>query len=142
MKRWTLAFVALLAVLVLGATDLRYAYSAAAVPSAAAADTALSPAMIALGDSIFHGRVGGGICFTCHGPTGKGMPGLAPDLTDATWLHGDGSYDFIVKLVTVGVPKPRGVVAAPMLPKGGAKLSMAQVLAVSAFVYSLSDTVR
>ncbi len=139
MKRWTFAFAALLAVLVLGATDLRNAHPAAAVPAAAAGDTALSPAMIALGDSIFHGRVGGGICFTCHGPTGKGMPGLAPDLTDATWLHGDGSYDFIVKLVTTGVPKPKGVVAAPMLPKGGAKLTPHQVQAVAAYVYSLRN---
>lgn len=103
---------------------------------AARADTTFSPATIALGDSIFHGRAAGGICFTCHGPAGRGTPGLAPDLTDAQWLHGDGSYAFIVKTVTAGVPKPKQS-AAPMLPNGGANLSADQVRAVAAYVYGL-----
>ena len=102
----------------------------------APADTTFPPAVIALGDSIFHGKAAGGICFTCHGPTAKGTPGLAPDLTDGTWLHGDGSYAFIARTVTTGVPKPMQA-AAPMLPKGGAALSDAQVRAVAAYVYSL-----
>lgn len=105
---------------------------------AAAADTTFSPATLALGDSIFHGRAAGGMCFTCHGPAAKGTPGLAPDLTDAQWLHGDGSYAFIVKTVTNGVPKPIQAMA-PMPPKGGAKLTPDQVAAVAAFVYSLRN---
>ncbi|MDE3052668.1 MAG: c-type cytochrome [Gemmatimonadota bacterium] len=107
-------------------------------PAARAAppDTTFPPAVVALGDSVFHGRAGGGICFTCHGPNAKGTPGLAPDLTDARWLHGDGSYAFLVRTVTTGVPKPREA-AAPMPPKGGATLSDLQVRAVAAYVYSL-----
>ena len=108
----------------------------AARAAAAAADTTFPPGVIALGDSIFHGRVGGGLCFACHGPNAKGTPGLAPDLTDNQWLHGDGSYAFIVKTVTTGVPKPKQA-AAPMLPKGGATLTPEQVQAVAAYVYSL-----
>lgn len=111
---------------------------AAAGGAAMAADTTFAPAVVALGDSIFHGQVAGAICFTCHGPAAKGTPGLAPDLTDAKWLHGDGSYAFIVKTVTAGVPKPKEAIA-PMLPMGGAKLSPNQINAVAAYVYSLRN---
>lgn len=65
------------------------------------------------------------------------MPGLAPDLTDDKWLHGDGSYEFIVATVTTGVPKPKQAMA-PMPPKGGASLTDDQVHAVAAYVYSLN----
>jgi mono/diheme cytochrome c family protein len=115
----------------------------AAGATAQSAQTAppFTPGEIALGDSIFHGKVGGGLCFTCHQPNAKGLPGIAPDLTDDKWLHGDGSYDFIVKTVMNGVPKPKQAVA-PMLPKGGANLSDAQVRAVAAYVYSLRKAKR
>ena len=97
----------------------------------------ITPAMIALGDSVFHGQVGGGTCSVCHGADAKGTTGLAPDLTGGTWLHGDGSYAFIVGLVEQGVPDPKQF-PAPMPPKGGAKLRPEQVRAVAAYVYSLS----
>lgn len=97
----------------------------------------VSPQMIALGDSIYHGLAAGGMCFGCHGPEGKGVPGVAPDLTAGKWLHGDGSYASIVATVLNGVPKPK-VAAAPMPPMGGAKLNEAQVRAVAAYVYSLA----
>jgi mono/diheme cytochrome c family protein len=98
---------------------------------------AITPGLIALGDSVFHGKVAGGLCFGCHGVDGKGTPGLAPDLTSGKWLHGDGSYGFIIRIVQVGVPKPKAA-AAPMLPMGGSKLGLAEVRAVAAYVYSLS----
>ncbi|MEA3246990.1 MAG: c-type cytochrome [Gemmatimonadota bacterium] len=100
-----------------------------------------TPGQLALGDSIFRGKAAGGLCFTCHQPNAKGLPGIAPDLTDDKWLHGDGSYEFIVATVTKGVPKPKQAVA-PMLPKGGAGLSEAQVRAVAAYVYSLRNAKR
>ena len=96
----------------------------------------VTPARIAHGDSIFRGKAGGGTCFTCHQPNAKGIPGLAPDLTDKTWLHGDGSYAFIVQIIQKGVPKPKQA-AAPMIPRGGTSLSDEQIRAVAAYVYSL-----
>ena len=42
--------------------------------------------------SIFHGRA---LCYACHGANAQGAVG--PNLTDAEWIHSDGSYDFIVK---------------------------------------------
>jgi mono/diheme cytochrome c family protein len=107
-----------------------------APPSGAATSAGITPQQIALGDSIFHGQVGGGTCQTCHGADEKGTP-LAPDLTDAQWLWGDGSYAFIVRTVTDGVPTPKQHPGA-MPPKGGAPLTDEQVRAVAAYVYSLS----
>ncbi len=114
------------------------AKSAAAKPKAAAggAQPPLTPQMIALGDSIFHGQVGGGTCSACHGQDAKGTA-VAPDLTDQQWLNGDGSYDFMVRTITDGVPKPKQH-PAPMPPKGGAPLTDDQVKAVAAYEYSLS----
>ena len=95
-----------------------------------------SPATIALGKKVFEGKAGGAICFTCHGMNAKGAPGLGPDLTDAAWLHGDGSVTFIDSIVRAGVSKPKQSMAS-MPPMGGAKLSDEQVAAVVAYVRSL-----
>jgi mono/diheme cytochrome c family protein len=103
---------------------------------AAARAAGITPAMVALGDSIFHGQVANGTCSACHGSDAKGTP-LAPDLTDSKWLWSDGSYKAIVRTVTEGVPAPRehrGV----MPPMGGAQLTPAQVGAVGAYVFALS----
>ncbi|HKT61360.1 MAG TPA: c-type cytochrome [Gemmatimonadales bacterium] len=108
---------------------------AAAKPSAGG-PSGITPQQIALGDSIFHGQVGGGTCSACHGQDAKGTA-VAPDLTDNVWLNGDGSYQFIVNTVTNGVPKPKEH-PAPMPPKGGAPLTDDQVKAVAAYEYSLS----
>jgi mono/diheme cytochrome c family protein len=103
----------------------------------AGAQDVVTPQMIALGDSIFHGKVAGGTCMTCHQANAKGLPGLAADLTDKTWLHGDGSLEAIIATIEKGVPKPKQAVA-PMLPKGGANLTSDQIRAVAAYVHSLS----
>jgi mono/diheme cytochrome c family protein len=110
--------------------------AAAPKPKAAAGGQPFTPQQVALGDSIFHGLVGGGTCAACHGADGKGTA-VAPDLTDQQWLNGDGSYDFMVRIVTEGVPKPKQH-PAPMPPKGGAPLTDEQVKAVAAYEYSLS----
>lgn len=105
-------------------------------PAAPAADS-ITPQLIALGDSVFHGRVAGGTCAVCHGADGKGTPGLAPDLTDAKWLHSDGGYAAIVRTVEQGVPEPKDA-PAPMPAMGGIKLTPEQIRAVAAYVYWLS----
>lgn len=102
----------------------------------APAQEPLDKALIARGESIFQGRSGGALCFTCHGMKAKGTPGLGPDLTDAAWMHGDGSLPFLRTLVRAGVPKPKKS-ATPMPPFGGVPLDSAQVDAVTAYVYSL-----
>ncbi len=101
-----------------------------------AAASAITPQVIALGDSIFHGQVAGGTCALCHGQDAQGGT-VGPNLRDAEWIHGDGSFQFIISIVTSGVTSPKKS-TAPMLPMGGTSLTPAQVRAVAAYVVSLS----
>ena len=102
-------------------------------PAVAQAPAGPTPAIISQGDSIFHSS---GNCYACHGANAQGAVG--PNLTDAEWLHSDGSYDAIVKQITTGVPQAESKSGIMMPPMGGATLTEDQVKAVAAYVYSLS----
>ena len=97
------------------------------------APAAVTPEAIAKGDTIFHKS---GLCYACHGSNAEGTVG--PNLTDAEWLHGDGSYEMIVATVTNGVPQDKAKSGIAMPPKGGSSISDEDVKAVAAYVYSLS----
>jgi glucose/arabinose dehydrogenase/cytochrome c5 len=109
---------------------------------AAAATTSLpvpvgaTKEMVALGDRIYQGQVGGATCTGCHGASATGTP-LGPNLTDAQWLWGDGSYAAIAKIIATGVPQPKQY-RSPMPPMGGAQLTSDQVSAVAAYIWGLS----
>jgi mono/diheme cytochrome c family protein len=112
-------------------------------PDAGAAATASLPVpegatreMVALGDRIYHGQVGGAACTGCHGANGTGSA-LGPDLTGKKWLWSDGSYAGIAKTITDGVMHPKQY-RSPMPPMGGAQLTPDQVSAVAAYVWALS----
>ena len=130
----TAARIALIEVLLLVVVERT---AAAQQPRPGTAKDSVSPALVALGDSVFHGKVGGATCFACHGADAKGTAGLAPALTGPKWLHADGSYSSILKVVQQGVPKPKQS-PAPMPAMGGANLTPMQVRAVAAYVYALS----
>jgi glucose/arabinose dehydrogenase/cytochrome c5 len=100
------------------------------VPPGATAD------MVALGNRIYHGDVGGATCTGCHGADGSGTP-LGPDLTDKQLLWSDGSVGGIAATITAGVMQPKQY-RAPMPPMGGAQLSADQVSALAAYVWGLS----
>ena len=118
------------------------AQAAAKPPEGTHPDAGLTPPpgataeMVALGDRIYHGEVGGASCAGCHGASAKGTP-LGPDLTDAKWLWSDGSYSGIAKTITEGVMQPKEYRSA-MPPMGGAQLTPDQVQALSAYVWALS----
>jgi len=95
-----------------------------------------TPEMVALGDRIYHGQVGGAPCTGCHGESGKGTP-LGPDLTSRNWLWTDGSYAGIAKTIANGVPQPKKY-RSPMPPMGGAQLTPDQLSALAAYVWGLS----
>ena len=76
------------------------------------------PAAITLGDSLFHSK---GNCYACHGANAQGAVG--PNLTDAEWIHSDGSYDAIVKQITTGVTAEESKSKIPMPPKGGSQIT-------------------
>jgi mono/diheme cytochrome c family protein len=110
----------------------------AAARASNAMPAGVTVASIALGDSLFHAKT----CVRCHGADAKGAQN-GPDLTTSTHLHVDGTYPAFVKLITSGVPKDS--IKEPshrfaMQPRGGSQspLTDDQVLAVAAYVYSLS----
>ncbi len=107
--------------------------SRAVAQDKAAMPAGVTPAAIAKGDTVFHKS---GLCYACHGSNAEGAVG--PNLTDAEWLHGDGSYDMIVATVTAGIPAEKAKKGIPMPPKGGSSITDEEVKAVSAYVYSLS----
>lgn len=107
---------------------------AAAVPTSFDPKS-ITPTEIALGDSVFHGLKGAASCQACHGP--KADQGtVAPNLTDAEWLHSDGSFEGIYNTIKSGVMAPKKF-SGVMPPFGGAPLDAAQHRAVAAYVYSL-----
>jgi len=92
------------------------------------------PALIARGDSVFHGA---GNCYACHGSKGEGLVG--PSLVDAEWIHSKGTEEEIAVQVMKGVPKEKSKSGIPMPPKGGSTISDDDVKAVAAYVHSLSQ---
>jgi cytochrome c553 len=90
---------------------------------------------ITLGDSIFNGGTGAGMCAPCHGPNGVGTR-AAPSLADSQWINGDGSIGFIKGTIYEGVADPQ---QHPLpMPPFGHTLSDRQWQAVAAYVYALS----
>lgn len=96
----------------------------------------ITPAMIALGDSIFHGKIGASSCQACHGVGGQNGA-AAPSLTDAEWLHSDGSLEGVYKTIKSGVMAPKQF-SSVMPPYGGVMLTDDKTIAVAAYVYSIS----
>lgn len=93
--------------------------------------------LIQEGDSIFNA----GSCHRCHGPAGSGGTN-GPDLTDATWVQGDGSLEAIRETIFWGVR--RSAMADPswrfeMNPGGGIELAWEQYASLAAYVWSLSN---
>jgi mono/diheme cytochrome c family protein len=99
-------------------------------------DDDITPAMLALGDSLFHGLIGATSCQACHGADAA-QGTMAPNLTDAEWLHSDGSLEGIYKTIESGVMAPKQF-SSMMPPFGGAPMTPEQTIAVASYVYKLS----
>ncbi|MCU0636758.1 MAG: c-type cytochrome [Gemmatimonadaceae bacterium] len=91
---------------------------------------------LALGDSVYHGLIGATSCQSCHGADGS-QANVAPNLTDAEWLHSDGSFEGIYRTIETGVMTPKQYTSI-MPPYGGAPLDPVKHRAVAAYVYRLS----
>jgi mono/diheme cytochrome c family protein len=88
-----------------------------------------------LGRELFTGQGG---CQACHGPDAGGSQ-LAPDLTDAEWLHVAGpDPEAIAGVIRDGVAEPAQY-PAPMPPMGGASLTDDQVQALAAYLASIGQ---
>jgi mono/diheme cytochrome c family protein len=137
--RRTLVVAPLLAVFVFAACSqaTTVAGAGAAVASVSAMPAGITPASIAIGDSIY----ASGGCQRCHGVKGVGAQN-GPSLVAGAWLHSTGKYEEIVTTITNGVPRTAlkdQTRRFPMNPRGGPmNLDDDQVKAVAAYVYSIS----
>ena len=95
----------------------------------------VTPAMVEEGKGIYSGA---GICMSCHGAAGEGIPNLGANLTDDEWLHIDGSYESIIQNILEGVTAQQSSSGVPMPAKGGTAITDDQVKAVAAYVWTLS----
>jgi len=95
----------------------------------------VTPAMVEEGKGIYSGA---GICMSCHGANGEGIPNLGANLTDDEWIHVDGSYEQIVENIMTGVTAQESSSGVPMPAKGGTAITDDQVKAVAAYVWTLS----
>lgn len=127
---------ALLAVVAACRTTGAGAGSGAAAKPATPAE--VTPARVALGDSLFNN----GGCMRCHGAKGIGAQN-GPALNDSQWDQlTTGSYEEIRGIIVSGVPKEKiKVTTRPnaMGPRGGRmNLNDEQISAVAAYVWTLS----
>ncbi len=72
-------------------------------------------------------------CGACHGPDGKGILGLAPNLTDKVWLYGSSETEIIH-----GITNGR----TNRMPAFGEFLGDAKVHLLTAYVYGLGGGVK
>lgn len=70
-------------------------------------------------------------CASCHTADGGGL--IGPNLTDAYWIHGDGSPEQVAQIIRTGV-------AEKGMPAWGALIQGDAWYAVTAFVVSLQGT--
>lgn len=89
----------------------------------------LSGRKVEVGDVQAGGMKFAELCSACHGATGKGNPAMgAPNLTDATWLHG-GSLATIRETIAKG--------RTGTMPAHQARLGDTRVKLLAAYVLSL-----
>ncbi len=117
--------------------------AAAAAPMVAQVTPRMRPAgvtdsAISRGKALFYGAAR---CDRCHGLGGRGTP-YGPDLADAIWWHGPGSYEWLVREVSHGIPSNLTVTGDPMPAAERMNLSEAEVRAVAAYVWAISHPAK
>jgi mono/diheme cytochrome c family protein len=90
---------------------------------------------LAKGKKLFEAK---GLCFTCHGLQGEGVLGPTTRLAAGkAWLHTKGTLPEIVALIKAGVEANKSMSGAAMPPRGGSRLTDAEVQLVAAYVLDL-----
>lgn len=94
-------------------------------------------ATLALGKRTFEGR---GLCFTCHGKAGEGMPAVSKNtvLADGKWLHSKGTQPELVAIIKAGFDAKTSKSGVVMPARGGSRISDREVEAVAAYVVELA----
>lgn len=110
---------------------------ASAVSAQAGSDLpeGVTPVMVSTGETLYKSI---GLCFACHGPDARGVPGVGVNLTDDEWLHVDATFEGLVQRILDGVGPDLTQSGLIMLPKGGSQVTDEQIRAIASYVWSLS----
>jgi mono/diheme cytochrome c family protein len=116
--------------------------AASAAPGAAAQGAPRPPGVtdstIAWGWRLFHGSAN---CAACHGEDGQGTRD-GPALTGALWLHGPGTYQWLIEQIKLGIPAHEAWTRKPMPMRGWTNMPDGDVRAVAAYVWSITHPPR
>lgn len=93
---------------------------------------------IAWGRQLFHGSAN---CAGCHGYEGRGTDD-GPALSGALWLHGPGTYEWLVEQIKRGIPAHRTWTGKPMPMRGWSNMPDEDVRAVAAYVWAITHPPR
>jgi len=106
--------------------------AAGAAPGAAAQGVprpaGVTDSSIAWGRHLFHGSAN---CASCHGDDAQGTRD-GPALTGALWLHGPGTYEWLVEQIKRGIPAHETWTRKPMPMRGWTNMPDEDVRAVAA----------
>jgi mono/diheme cytochrome c family protein len=99
---------------------------------------AVTDSAIAWGRHLFHGSAN---CAVCHGNDAEGTSD-GPALTGALWLHGPGTYEWLVEQIKRGIPAHETWTRKPMPMRGWTNMPDEDVRAVAAYVWSITHPPR
>ena len=105
-----------------------------AVAQSTSPDADSAAARAARGRVLFEGK---GLCFSCHGKEGDGLLGPTTRLAGRALVHAKPTLASIAALVTAGVDSAHSTSGKVMPPRGGSRLSDAEILAVAQYVLQL-----
>jgi mono/diheme cytochrome c family protein len=111
---------------------------AAAQQSSGNRPPGVTDSAIAWGKRLFHGSAN---CALCHGDGAQGTS-EGPALTGALWLHGPGTYEWLVEQIKHGIPAHRTYTRQPMPMRGWTNMPDNDVRAVAAYVWSITHPPR
>jgi mono/diheme cytochrome c family protein len=124
-------------VLALGLVSLR-ATPAAAQVAPRPRPEGVTDSTIAWGRQLFHGSAN---CAACHGVEARGTD-EGPQLSGALWLHGPGTYEWLVEQIKQGISAHRTWTGKPMPMRGWSNMPDADVRAVAAYVWAITHPPR
>ena len=94
--------------------------------------------LVLIADSVSGRKIynGTGTCFTCHALDGAGVANLGSSLRDSSWMHIDGSFASISRVIRDGIPVSASTRRG--MPAFGSRLSDAELYRIAAYTYTLS----
>jgi len=106
-------------------------------PTQVAQVVAYDPAQVKEGQGVFQS-----VCFACHGPDARGIPGLGKNLVDSPFVHGLRDDELLQFIIQGRDPSdPLNTTGVAMPPRGGnPALTDDQLRAVIAYVRTLSTS--